>query len=143
MYFLRIFKSNYCKIVFLFSLIGGYFFLPKNLLIYPYIFILILFAIGFSLVLTCLVRNIKERIVLSRTYKSSLLGIIASAFGIAALQACGIGAPVCGASIGAGIVSAIFPGVFTKFLSGYSLYIIAFSLLLQAVSLYLMNCFEK
>jgi len=86
--------------------------------------------------------NIKERIKLARTYKNSILSIIATAIGLSALQVCGVGAPVCTATIGAGILALIFPVTFVEFLSDYSILIISISILFQLIALYFMNCFK-
>jgi len=142
MYLLELFKSFYCKLVFFVSFVGAYFFVPKNLFKSWHLIFALAFIFLFSLVLTCIIRNIKEKIVLAKTYKNSVLAVAAAAVGLAALQVCGIGAPVCGASIGLGIVSAVFPGVFINFLSSYSIYIITISIIFQVFSLYFMNCFK-
>ena len=88
-------------------------------------------------------RNVKEKVILAKTYKSSLIGILATAIGLSALQVCGVGAPVCGATIGAGFLSALFPGIFMRFLDNFAVYILIASILLQIISLYFMNCFKK
>ncbi len=99
--------------------------------------------VAFALTLTCLARNIKEKVVLAKTYKSSILGIIATALGLSVLQVCGVGAPVCGASIGAGIVSLFFPSFALNFFEKYSIYIIIGSIIIQIIALYYMRCFVK
>ncbi len=71
--------------------------------------------ITFSLVLTCFVRAIKEKIIHRGKNKHSLLGLLAAVFGVSAFQVCGIGAPVCSATLGAWILSIIFPSVFISF----------------------------
>ena len=143
MYLLKVFKSGYCQLTFVLFLAAGYFLTPKLILNGWQFFLAALFIFLFALVLTCLVRNVKEKAILARKYKSSLIGIIAAALGLAALQACGFGAPVCGASIGVGIMSAVFPGVFVNFFSAYSVYIIIFSIIFQFLALYFMNCFKE
>lgn len=143
MFILKIFKSNYCKVVFILAFVGGYYLIPRRLFFRQYTLVSLLFMASFALTTSCLIRNLKERVLLARTYKSSLASILAVAVGLFALQACGIGAPVCGASIGLGIVSLIFPHIVTSFISSYSLYLIAFSILIQIVSLYFMNCFKR
>ncbi|MCD6477663.1 MAG: hypothetical protein J7K87_01545 [Candidatus Aenigmarchaeota archaeon] len=99
--------------------------------------------IAMSLSLTCIIRNIKERVKLSKTYETSSISVIAAGIGLAALQVCGVGAPVCGASVGLGILSAIFPGVFVNVLEFYAIWIIVISIALQLIALYEMNCFVK
>ncbi|MGB9763385.1 MAG: hypothetical protein ACPLW7_05285 [Minisyncoccia bacterium] len=142
-YLLKIFKSHYCKIVFVISLIGAYFLVPKTIFYGLYTILGILYMIIFAVTLTCIVRNIKEKVLLVKTYQSSIIGIIAAALGLAALQVCGIGAPVCGAAISAGILSVIFPNIFINFLNKYALIIIIISIGIQAIALYFMNCFKK
>ena len=113
-YIIAVLKSKYCEIVFLVSFFLSYFLIPKNVFhgwnqLLAYAFMLV-----FALTTTCIIRNIKEKILLARTYKSSILGIIAVALGLAALQVCGANAPVCGAAVGVGILSSIFPAVFVN-----------------------------
>ncbi len=88
-----------------------------------------LFVVLFAAVLTCLIRNIKEKIVLARTYTGSLVNVIAVALGLAALQICGAGAPVCGAALGAGFMSALFPSFLLNFLACFGIYILIGSIL--------------
>ena len=142
-YLIRTLDSHYCKIVFVASAFLGYFLVPKTAF-YGYFEILAwIFIFLFALVITCIVRNTKERIVLSRTYGSSILGTIAVAIGLAALQACGLGAPVCGAAVGMGIFSAIFPSFFMNFFTNYALWIFLISIAFQFLALYFMNCFKS
>jgi len=142
-YLIKIFKSHYCKIVFLLSLIGAYFLVPKTVFYGAYTILGVIYMIVFALTLTCLIRSIKEKILLAKHYKGSLIGILAAALGMAALQVCGIGAPVCGAAISAGILSVIFPSIFISFLNKYALLIIVSSIIIQGIALYYMNCFKK
>ena len=142
-YLIGIFKSVYCQIVFVISLVGGYLLVPKSNLSNYVEALVYLFIILFALVVTCMVRNIKERVVLSRTYGSSIIGTIMAGLGLAALQVCGVGAPVCGATIGVGVLSAIFPSFFLSFLEQYNLEIFLFSVGFQFLALYFMNCFKQ
>ncbi len=142
-YLLKTFKSYYCQMVFLAGLVGGYFLIPKDVL-HGYLKILAyLFIALFALTITCIVRNTKERIALAKTYKGSVLSIIVIATGLAALQVCGMGAPVCGATVGLGIVSAILPSIAFTFLTKYGLEIFIIVIVLQLLSLYFMNCFKQ
>jgi hypothetical protein len=141
-YIITILKSYYCKAVFLLALFGSYFLIPHKVF-YGFGYVLaIAFMLAFSLSVTCIIRNIKEKILLARTYKRSVAHIILIALGLSALQVCGVGAPVCGATVGLGVLSIVFPGVFIDFLGDYHLAIIIFSILLQLVSLYFMGCFR-
>ncbi len=135
-------KSKYCLLVLAAAVIGGYWLLPKSVF-YSFTAVLaIIFLSLFSLNTMCLVRNIKERLILSRASKGSFLGIVATAVGLGALQACGLGAPVCGATVGVGIISFFFPSLLTSLTSRYALILIIGSIFLEGISLYLMNCFQ-
>lgn len=136
-------KSKYCMVVLVLSLITGYFLVPKRIFYSWYIIPSILFIMLFSLTITCIVRNVKERILVAKTYKSSILSIIAIAIGVGALEVCGIRAPVCGAAVGIGVLSAIFPATFTNIFSKYSLLLLTVSILFQLIALYFMNCFKS
>ncbi|MBT3395071.1 hypothetical protein HOA59_03325 [archaeon] len=138
-----ILKSKYCKLVFTLTLILSYFLIPNKVFHGIHNLIAILFMVVFSLTMTCITYNIKERVKLARTYKNSVLSIIATAVGLSALQVCGVGAPVCTATLGAGILASIFPITFVKLISDYSILIISISILFQLTALYLMNCFKK
>ena len=141
-YLLFIFKSNYCKILFVLFFLGSYFLIPKTLF-HGYLSLLaVLFMFSVSLTFTCLVRNTKERVLLAKTYKSSIIGLLATALGVSALQVCGIGAPVCGASVGLSIVSLIFPSVVVGFMDQYAVYLILVSIIVQILSLYYLKCFK-
>jgi hypothetical protein len=128
----------------LIAFVGGYFLIPKAVFADQYaVGLSALFLFSFALTITCLIRNIKERVAQAQIYKSSLIGIIATAIGISALQACGIGAPICGASIGTGIISMLFPGFLFTYLHVYGVPIIVVSIISQLISLYFMNCFKR
>ena len=143
MFIVKIFKSNYCKVVFVASFIIGYYLIPKQFFFRQYALVGLLFMLSFAFTTTCLIRNLKERVLLAKTYKTSLISIIATVIGLVAFQACGIGAPVCGASLGVGIVSLIFPRFAFSFVTTYSLYLVVFSIIAQLLSLYFMNCFKN
>lgn len=143
-YIWAVLKSKYCQLVFLISFLASYFLIPKSVFhgwnqLLAYAFMLI-----FALTVACIVRNIKEKILLARTYKSSILGIIAVALGLAALQVCGANAPVCGAAVGIGILSSIFPAVFVNLMAKPSIHLgmILISIIFQLVALYFMNCWK-
>lgn len=142
-YIIQVFHSHYCQFVFGASLVLGYFIVPKEVF-YGYGIILgILFILSFALVVTCLVRQTKERVKVARTYSGAIIGIIATAIGLTALEACGIGAPVCGAMVGVGILSIILPMSVIDIVSQYAAQILVVSIMIQLVSLYFMNCFKK
>jgi hypothetical protein len=141
MYLFKVMKSKYCKSIFLISLIGSYFLIPDTVFNGFYYIIAITFMVTFSLSIMCIVRSIKDRATLAKKSKASLLSIIATALGLSALQVCGVSIPVCGASIGIGLLSVVFPQFFVDFLANYSPFIIGFSIILQLVALYYMGCF--
>ncbi len=142
-YLFHIFKSKYCLGVFILSLILSYFLIPKKVFYGIYTLLAVVFMISFFLTISCMVRNIKERIIIAKTYTSSLVGIIATAVGLAAMQVCGFGAPVCGAAVGLGIFSSLFPVAFVDVMSKYAVGFVTVSILIQVVALYFMNCFNE
>ena len=143
LYLVNVLKSKYCVIIFAMAFIISYFLVPEKIFYEWYTLLGIAFMIAFSLSLTCIVRNVKERIMLTKTYESSVASIIATAVGLTALQACGIGAPVCGSMVGLGFLSIFFPTVFNNFLYDYGLYVVLFSISIQFIALYFMKCFKR
>jgi len=139
-FFLENLKSNYCKVVFLISLILGYLSIPKEIYQGKYVYLAIPFIILFAFTITCIVRSIKEKIVVSKNNGSSLLAIIINIVGISTLQVCGLGVPSCGASIGMGVLTAIFPEFLIRYLHSYAIWILIISILIQIYSLYSLNC---
>lgn len=139
----KMFFSHYCKVVWLLSLLAAYFTIPQHLFSTKYFPLAILFMFGFATMMTCLVRNVKEKVVLAKSYKSSIWGIIASVFGLTALQLCGLGNVFCGGSIFLGILSAVFPGAAVNLLGEYAVEIIIFSILMQFFSIWQMGCFKS
>ncbi|RLE41696.1 hypothetical protein DRJ48_05075 [Candidatus Woesearchaeota archaeon] len=135
-------ESNYCKVAFAFALLVSYFLIPKRIFYGWYTLLGISFMLTFSLSFTCLVRNIKQRYIVARTYKGSLIATIATLLGITALHLCSIGAPACGATVGFGIFSLLMPSIAHTIFEPYGVYIIAFSILLQLIALYYLKCFS-
>jgi len=142
-YLLKIMSSIYCKIVFVFAFASSYFLLPDGVWggVHKYIALAFMFTFSFSV--ACIVRNIKEKVVLARTYKTSVFSLIFSVLGFSAFQVCGINAGMCTATVGMGVVSTIFPSFFVHFLSDYGHLIIWFSVALQLIALYFMKCFNR
>ena len=140
---IEILKSKYCKIVFLLSLILSYFLVPKHLVGFWWNLIVIVFILVFSLNMTCMVRNIKERIKVAKTATHSVINLIASGLGIMALQVCGTSGYFCSASILIGVFSSVLPHFLLDFLKEYSLYIILMTILFQLISLRNMKCFKR
>ncbi len=135
-------KSIYCKIVLVLALIASYFLLPPDVFVGSNKILAFIFMIVFSFSVACIIRNIKEKFALSRTYKTSVFSLVLTILGFSAFQVCGVGAPICGATVGMGVLSVIFPGIFVNFLTNYSIKIIYFSILLQLFGLYFMKCFS-
>ena len=70
-FLLRIFKSNYCKVIFIIALVLGYFLIPKAVFANQYALGLsALFLFSFALTITCLILNIKVRVVQAHVYKN-------------------------------------------------------------------------
>ena len=136
-------SSLYCKVVFLLAFAGSYFLLPEDILLGMHKYIAIAFMFSFSFSIACIVRNIKEKVVLARTYKTSVVSLILSVLGFSAFQVCGINAGMCTATVGMGIVSTIFPSFFVGFLSDFAHLIIWVSVVFQLVALYFMRCFNR
>lgn len=136
-------KSNYCKVVFLISAIIAYYLVPKDIWVSQYIFIVIPYILVFALTITCVVRTIKERVKSVLNIGGSAVGIIAGIIGMSAVQICGLSTPLCGASIGAGILAIIFPNIASYTLSRYSVIIIISTMTVQLTSLYYMKCFNR
>ncbi len=143
MYLFQILKSHYCKITFLILLTISYFLLPINNISGWHYIPTIIFMFLFAATGTCIIRNIKERIALQHKAKSSILTLISTAIGLSALQVCGLGGPVCGASLGLGILTAILPNTAIKYLMEYHMIFIFFAIALQLLSLYLLKCFSN
>lgn len=141
-FLIGIFKSHYCKLVFLISALLISLLIPKKIFYGYYNILAILFILVTSLTATCFIRNIKERILSAKNSGASLIGIISIIFGIGALQVCTIGAPVCGASIGMGIAALLFPGIAFSFAEKYGIWLVSFSIIIQLIALYFMNCFK-
>jgi len=142
-YLTSIIHSHYCKVLFFIIFILSYYLMPIKELNGFSLVLRIIFIALFSLSFTCIIRNIKEKIKLQRTYKSSIVSLLASAIGLSALQVCGFGGPVCGASLGLSILTAILPNFVFKFLMDHSIIILIIAILFQFMALYFLKCFKK
>ena len=142
-YLTKILKSHYCQVVFVLALVGSYFLIPSRVFSGVYLALAVLFMVVFSLIVTCFVRNIKEKVKSKRQHGVSVFGIIASAIGFSAFQVCGVGAPVCGASLGIVLISSILPSFFINFLMNYSDLVLASMILIQVAALAYMGCLKK
>ena len=140
---LCIFNSNWCKIIFIISLISVYLLIPQKMFYGWYNLLAYIFIFSTSLSLTCIFRNIKERIKLNQKQNKSFFAIILSIFGILASQVCGIGAPLCGAALGGSIGLSFLPIFAQSFLENYSVYIIIIAIIGQIYSLFLLKCWGK
>ncbi|MEM4397532.1 MAG: hypothetical protein QW757_02825 [Candidatus Woesearchaeota archaeon] len=137
-----VFESKLCFIVFLLSLALGSILTPKRIF-YGYFTILGVFYIFlFALVMTCMVRIIKEKVINLKHTGASFFSIILSLLGFSALNVCGIGAPVCGAGLTIGIAS-FFPSFFNNFFHNYAWLILIISIIIQILALWYMGCFKK
>jgi len=142
-YLQEIFKSKYCVLVLIFMVIFSYFLVPEKVFYRFYNLLAVLFILIFALSFTCLIRSVKDRINKNRKQKTgSIFGMLFGVIGLSALHTCTIGAPVCGASIGMAVVSAIFPTIALDFMSDYSITIVLVSIILQVIALYQMKCFK-
>ena len=135
-------KSRYCRGVFIISFIVGYLLIPR-VLFSRYALLVLIFTTLFAFNVTCIIYHVKERVRAARFYKRSIWGIVASAVGLSVLQICGIGTPMCGASIGLGVFSTLFPHIIFPLVQQYGPYLIVISIILQIASLYSMKCFPK
>ena len=140
--FFEILKSDYCKIVFLLSFVASYFLIPHHLFFSKHLLLTIIFMITFSVLVTCSVRNIKEKIAVARTAKTSIWGIIASVLGLTALQVCGLGGAFCGGSIFFGLLTTIIPGVAVNFLTSYAVPLLVVSIVFQILAIWQMGCMK-
>ena len=140
-YLKKILNSHWCQIVFLMALVIGYFFIPRTVFSSDSLILAVIFLITFSLVITCLARNTKEKILLARSQKIGIVSILAIILGFSALQMCAVNS-VCLASVGAGILSIIFPGIMFSFLEKYAVIILLLSISTQIFALYSMGCFK-
>jgi len=105
-----------------------------------YILLAILFNTFFAFSIACMVRSIKEKAVTAQKVGGSVVGIITSTLGISALQICGLSNPVCGASVGFGFLSTLFPSVMFHYGMEISLFTIILGIFFQLFSLYKMHC---
>jgi len=142
MYLNRVFSSIYCRTVFLTGIGLGYMVVPEKIFTGLYYVLGAAFILVFATTITCTVRNTRERIKLEKTAGSSTLAAVSAGIGISALNVCGVGAPVCTATAGAGLISVI-PGIASSFFRQYAVHITVITLLIQILALHLMNCFRQ
>jgi MFS family permease len=131
-----------------------------------------LYSLLFALIVTCLFKTLKEKLIQSFEHKKplkfidetkshlgernylkalksfsiglfKLLVVLLGVLGFGAAQFCVFGSPICTFSVGAAIVTAIFPSFLIEFLYEYAAAIIVVAILLQILGLYVMGCFKK
>lgn len=138
-----IFKSKYCWLSLFFGLIIGYYIVPDKIFNSSWFIVGLIYSIVFAVVISCTIRIIKERAVNIKNTGAGFLSVLAAIFGIGAMQVCGVGAPICGATIGFSVFSILVPGIPLEILTEFALQIIIASIGLQLLSLYYMKCFKK
>ncbi len=141
--FTRLLKSNYCRLTFIISLAIITALTPRKIFYGYYTLLGIAFILTTALAITCIAYVIKEQVRSARANGASIIGIIATVLGFGALQTCTIGVPVCGASVGAGILAVFFPQVALPFFEKYGIIIVGVSILLQIATIALMGCFRR
>ena len=142
-YFIEKLNSKYCRFVFLISMIISYLLIPNSVFHSKYFIFGFVFILTTSLTITCIVKNIKEKVVLAKSSGASLISIIMIVFGLGALQVCTIGSSVCTASVVASSLTIFFPEIAIQILTIYSVPIIILSIILQIISLYFLGCFRR
>ncbi len=142
---IQLFRSKYCWLVFMASIVGGYFLIPQKILILNGWWYLIgsLYILTFAIIIACIARIIKERVVTVKNTGAGILAIVFAVLGIGIMQVCGVGAPICGATVGIGIFSLFFPSLSNSFLSEHGLFLIILSISIQLIALYYMKCFKS
>ncbi len=135
-------NTKYCRFVFIISLILWFFMVQKTLFVWSYTILWILFVISFAMTVTCLVKNIKEKIQIANKEKKSIIGIIWAVIWVSAAQVCGVNAMFCGSTIWVWLLSTILPASAVWFLSEYAVSIIILSIITQIIWLYFMKCFK-
>lgn len=137
----QIFKSKYCVFIFILSLLTVGILAPKQIF-HNNNLIGLIFIISTSLLITCLIRNLKEKAYSAKINGASVLGILSIILGFGALEACVMSAPVCGAYIGTGFLALFFPNFALTFFEKYNTSVILLSFIIQFFALYQMKCFK-
>ncbi len=135
-------NTKYCRFVFIISLVWWFFMVQKTLFVWNYSILWTIFVFSFALTITCLVRNIKEKIQIANKQKKSLIWIIWAVIWISAAQVCGVNAMFCGSTIWLWLLSTILPTSTIWFLSEYAVLIIIFSIIIQIIWLHFMKCLK-
>jgi len=132
-------KSNYCRAIFVISVIVSYFLLPDFIFMGWLSLLAVLFMLIFSVSMTCMVRGIKDTLANTKKTSTSVLSLISMLFGFSAFHACTIGAPLC-VTAGLGLLVVALPGFMVDVLSTYGVIIIVVSMVIQILVLYWMGC---
>ena len=135
--------KHYTKLFFVIIFALSYFLIPKKIFNGWYTLLGVTFMISFSLVVTCLVLQIKEKYQLQKSMGKHFVGIIFGLIGLSALQLCTVGASFCAVSLGSTIVAAFLPTIAIHFVSKYAEIIIIISIVVQFYTLYRMKCLMK
>ncbi len=130
------------------------------------------YSLLFAVIFTCLFKSLKEKAIQTfrekkpflfleetllqirnrefrKAFTTFLVGslkflvVVLGILGLGAAQFCVFGSPVCTFSVGAAIITAIFPSALLQFLYEYGQVIILTAIVVQMVGLYLMGCFRK
>jgi hypothetical protein len=141
-YLASIIRKRSCIAVFAVSVIIVSLVIPKNIFYGYYTLLGVTFIVSSSFLMTCLVRGAKEKSD-AMAHKGSYAGIFFSVLGLLAMDACTIGAPMCGATVATGLAALLLPGIAIGFMEQYSLMIIALSLVIQVAALNHMGCFRR
>lgn len=136
-------NTKYCRFVFIISLGLWFLMVYKTLFVWVYSILWVIFITTFALTVTCLVRNIKEKIQIANREKKSIIWIVWAVIWISAAQLCGVNAVFCGSTIWVWLLSTILPTSTIWFLSEYAVLIIILSIVTQIIGLYLMKCFSR
>lgn len=128
--------------VFFPAAIGGFLLVPRHVFFEGYAFLAWIYLPVFALTVTCLFKNILGRAKAAKSTGSSFLGIVSTAIGITALQACGLGMAACGSAIGIIFGLAVIPGVVAVFVRNHAPVLIFTSIVFQLIALYFLKCFH-
>lgn len=134
------FHSRYCQAVFTATFIITLLLMPRHLFQGWLIVATIAYVASFSITVSCLVRETKERV--AHAAGHSFLSIIGAVLGYTALQVCGSGA-FCGATMGMGIISAILPKVALSLITQHAYVVLLISIFMQLIALFRMHCFQQ
>jgi hypothetical protein len=99
--------------------------------------------VTFSLVITCVIRGIKEKIVHRQLYGGSTLSLLGSIVGISTLYLCGLSGPLCLTGLGIGLLSALIPSGISLFMVQHASTLLVLAILSHVIALRYMGCFNQ